>query len=557
MRVLTIEEYITKMKRADKLDEFDYIKIPENMSSVMKYVMSYFNEYLTMESCDAEKIKLQRATDKLEEEAATRFPRSKEFVVEFYLSTRLRIDKLVDNWLKKVRYLDLFYSEDDFSTLAADYCSSKTAGVDMQHRLDQIKTLMAELKDFNTYELDFADMIRLDRGLVAWIKDTYRDYGVNLITFSSNVSEAYYHRYVKYERREHGDGGYYINNYNHRYNDNPFDIDEIYRDNKHRPFLENKRGELEMLVMYDWLFNEVSDEEYWPEYVNLCIEKNRVNIVRSINPLISVAPAGYKYPEDVPCKVELITSSDGEMKKPPQGEYVLRLELTDERSSLWQDTEKFGSLIALLDQNFNEYGTPTLLELSAPFKTAAFDEESFFSCCSLLEKKMKKHSPMKIAIINGPTNQRKKPPSYLGTVDEIAEFKAKLRLRKIRIALSIDFTVLIPGKRGSGYHYRDIFGALAEMKNSIVSISLDYTPPQPSNGPKIKSLSGDTDVYYLSKFRYSIYDDIYSLLSAAFSDNQQRFLIPKGIRNDLELENLVDNLLRSGFALSGGGNHNG
>jgi hypothetical protein len=67
--MLTIDEYIAKMKRADKIDEFDYSKKPENMSAVMKYVMAYFNEYLNIETCDTETIKFKHATDKLEEEA--------------------------------------------------------------------------------------------------------------------------------------------------------------------------------------------------------------------------------------------------------------------------------------------------------------------------------------------------------------------------------------------------------------------------------------------------------------------------------------------------------
>ena len=45
--MLTIDEYIAKMKKADKIDEFDLLKQSENMTAVIKYVMSYFNEYLT------------------------------------------------------------------------------------------------------------------------------------------------------------------------------------------------------------------------------------------------------------------------------------------------------------------------------------------------------------------------------------------------------------------------------------------------------------------------------------------------------------------------------
>ena len=174
IKVLTIEEYIAKMKRADKLDEFDYIKISENMSSVMKYVMSYFNEYLTMETCDVEEIKHRHAADKLEQEVSERFPNSKSFIVESYLSNKIRIDKLVDNWMKTLQYLELYYSEDDFASLADEYCNrTKIAGVDMQVYKDSIKILMAEIKAYNTDKLDFSDMIHLNNNIISWIKDTY------------------------------------------------------------------------------------------------------------------------------------------------------------------------------------------------------------------------------------------------------------------------------------------------------------------------------------------------------------------------------------------------
>lgn len=45
------------------------------------------------------------------------------------------------------------------------------------------------------------------------------------------------------------------------------------------------------------------------------------------------------------------------------------------------------------------------------------------------------------------------------------------------------------------------------------------------------------------------------MLSLTFNDNQHRYLIPKNISNDAELEILVDNLLRSGFTFYGEGEY--
>jgi hypothetical protein len=50
-----------------------------------------------------------------------------------------------------------------------------------------------------------------------------------------------------------------------------------------------------MLVMHEWLFSEVYDDDYWPEYVNLCIAHGRVSIAQNVNALIPVSISGLTY----------------------------------------------------------------------------------------------------------------------------------------------------------------------------------------------------------------------------------------------------------------------
>lgn len=555
--MLTIEEYIGKMKRANKIDEFDYSKQSENMTAVMKYVMSYFNEYLTMEICDAEGIKLKQTVDKLEKEISNKYPESKDFILDFYLKHKFRIYRAVDNWLSELPCFDFYFSDQDFSSLADSFCTSyKLKDVDLNQYNKDIARLMAEIKKYITEPPSVSEMIRLDNNLVSWVRETYRQYGVNLYTFASNLAYTYYERYVKYERNEWTDRRYRINNYNHRYNDNPFDIERIYDENKFRTFLENKRGELEMLVMHEWLFNEVYDDDYWPEYVNLCVARGRVSIVKNVNALLPVSSNNLNYPEDIVCSTEHIITTDGVLKNPPKEEYILRVNSTQENSTVWQNIKEMTTLIEKIDTSIINYGPPKILEFTSPLKTASFDEEIFFSCCSLLEKKMKKYSHMKIAIVNGSGNQRTKPVSYISTIEDIIKLKDQLRQRKIRLQFSIDFPLLFASKRDTNYNQSEIFGALIEYKNSIVCLNITNVTPKTRNWPKSKTMSDGTDVFYLNKYRYPIYDDFYSMLSVTFNDNQRRYLIPKNIANDDELEVLVDNLLRSGFGFCSGGNSN-
>lgn len=556
--MLTIDEYIVKMKKADKLDEFDFLKLSENISTVMKYVMSYFNEYLTMETCDAEEIKFKHAADKLQEEISAKYPKSKEFILNFYLYHRIRIYNELEKWISNIPYFPFFYSNDDFNSIANAFCSNyKLKGASMNEYQKDIAILASEIKSLKTSAPTPSEMLHLDSSIVSWVRNTYRQYGVNLYAFASDLSYSYYERYVKYESDGRREQGYYVNCYNHRYNKNPFDIDQIFEDNKNRPFLENKRGELEMLVMHEWLFSEVYDDDYWPEYVNLCISHGRVSLAKNVNALIPVVTSGLEYPNDVPCSTEFIVTTDGILKKEPMRSYILRVDLTQTNSNAWQNPDEMDAIIAQLNKSFKTYGSPKVLEFMAPIKTVSFSEETFLLCCSLLEKKMKKFAQMKVAIVNGTGNQRTKPTSYICTIEDILRLKSLLRERKIHIQLSIDFPALMSTKRDTSYNHKGIFGALTGVKNSVICINITDEKPQSSYWPKMRTIGGDIDVYYLNKFKYPQYDDFYTLLSAVFNDNQQRYLIPKNIKNNVELETVVDTLLRSGFAFCETGDQNG
>jgi hypothetical protein len=308
-----------------------------------------------------------------------------------------------------------------------------------------------------------------------------------------------------------------------------------------------------MLVMHEWLFSMVYDDDYWPEYVNLCVERGRVKIVQHINALLPVSLAGLKYPEDVQCETEYISWLDGKPKSPPNGDYILKVDETFNNARVWQDTEAMISLTKSLNEIFKLYGTPKLLELAAPVKTDIFDEELFLTCCSIIEKKMKKHSGLKVAIINGTGNQKSKPNSYISTIEDLMKLKVQLRERKIRLQFSIDFPALLAGKRSS-YNQSETLGALTKMKNSIVSMHITNVQNQLSFRSKTRKIGDDLTAEFLHKFKYPTYDDFYTILRTIFNDNQRRYLIPKNIASNTQLEELVDNLLRAGFAFCGGGN---
>jgi hypothetical protein len=245
------------------------------------------------------------------------------------------------------------------------------------------------------------------------------------------------------------------------------------------------------------------------------------------------------------------------LKEAPQA-YILRVDISQMYPGVWQNTEDMQNLITALNASFKAVGVPKVLEITAPARTVSFNDEVFFAYCSLIEKKSKKYHPMKVAIVNGleiPKSKQKspKPISYLNTIEDLVKLKVQLRERKIQLRFSIDFLSLLSNKRVSKYSHHETFGALAQMKNSIVCLNITNISNNPTFSPKLKEYNDDLDVYYLNRFKYPTYDDFYTMLSATFNDTQKRYLIPAKITHDAALEELVDNLLRCGFSFCDGG----
>jgi len=106
--MLTIEQYISQMKKKDKLDEFNFQNHAENMTKVIKYVMDYFNSYLNPETYDYENIKVEQTLLKIDQEIGTTYPKSKDFILRYYKEYKSRIDRTLKNYITDLKYYHLF-----------------------------------------------------------------------------------------------------------------------------------------------------------------------------------------------------------------------------------------------------------------------------------------------------------------------------------------------------------------------------------------------------------------------------------------------------------------
>jgi len=182
--MLTIEQYITQMKRKDKLDEFNFQNHAENMTMVIKYVMDYFNNYLNPETYDYEKIKVEQTLLKIDQEIGTTYPKSKDFILRYYKEYKSRIDRTLKSYITDLKYYHLFYCKEDYENAVDAFCnSSKVKGTGVDNYKEDLVVLAKEIKDNETEKPSFSSYRYLDDSLIDWVKSTYREYKVNIIQF--------------------------------------------------------------------------------------------------------------------------------------------------------------------------------------------------------------------------------------------------------------------------------------------------------------------------------------------------------------------------------------
>lgn len=542
--MLTVEQYITQMKKKDKLDEFDFKNHAENMAAVMKCVVEYFNTYLNPEEYDYEAIKLEQSAVKVEKEIADTLPRSKDFIIEYYKTNKSRIDRTFKSHLKSYEYVELFFCRNDFEDVVNEFCEErKIQDTGLNKHKEELIILAQELKERETEKPSRTGYKYLDEALFSWIKATYAEYKVNLFGFAGEIAYEYYKKYVESIYDRSTEQHYHINRYNHRYNNSPFGIDETYKDNCHRPFIEGHKGELEMLIMYEWVHSWVDDAEYWPEYVNLCVNTGRVNIVRNMNILIPAVNKEIDYPEDIKSSTVFVETTTGALKADPGGPYILRLTYDKDNDLIWKDDEQLTRIIANFQESFAAYGPPYALELLSPLRAPTYNEKEFFARYSQLEKKLKKYADMTIALVNGPERHKSKPSYLMQTTEDVIKIRTLAKELKLRLKISLDISKLITNKRSHSQFEQD-FNQLSEIRHSIVGVHMTNRLPSSSLISKIYN----EDKVYLNQYEYPRLSDFLGSISALFNDNQRRYFVPEEVKSPEELEDLTDNLLRAGFS---------
>lgn len=129
-------------------------------------------------------------------------------------------------------------------------------------------------------------------------------------------------------------------------------------------------------MMYDWIFDNVEDSDYWSEYVNLCVSTQRVKIVKNINALIPVKVKDIEYPTDVQCGKSFIETYNGFISNDSGTSYILRLSYNKDNDVIWKDDKELRSVISNLHETFSKYCPSSVLEIFPPIRSN--NKKNFF-----------------------------------------------------------------------------------------------------------------------------------------------------------------------------------
>lgn len=549
--MLTLEEYIASRKKKDKLDEFDFQKHSENMAQVIQYVTEYFNTYLNIEDYSYEQIKTQQVIDRLKNGIADRYPDSKEFIIDYYWKYRKRIDTLVEKTFDDLQDGESFYLPEDDKCVAEIICKKKLGTEANEDFLNKVTLVVKEYRQNRSEQPSTADLKDLDNALVDWIKETFQTYHVNLYDYAYNIADSFFDSHVETIYDSSRETFYHVNQYEYRYQDNPFNINALYERNKHRVFIEGHKGELEMLIMYCWLYYCISDKDYWPEYVKLCMISHRVHLSNFKRILVPVHISGMEYPCDIESRINYIETKNGILKTSPGEDYVLQIVYEKTDDSIWKNTESMHEVIKNLQKSFKEFGAPKLLEFTSPFNSAYFSKEDFFKQYRLLEKGMQRFTSLKIALINGYMKRNKGKEYMFSTIEDIIQLRNTCKELKLKLKLSVDFTD-VSGKNILKKDLRHMVNALSEIRSFIIAIHLNEV----NNWFGYRSLYSDSRgkdhrYVYISNNGEQPLSEFLAGVGMIMQDSRERYLIPSTVKNSTGLEQLVDTLSRGGFYFKG------
>lgn len=269
--MLSIEEYIARRKKEDKLDEFNINERNENMKLCVNYIFEYFNNYLNITETEEKTALKDEKLDKYSKQLSEYDQEVREWLVDIYSEYGKKMNRNIGNILKKDKFFFIYASDKEFRCLSYD-CYSKLIKK-FPFIKDQTEMLFLFIKDYHRVMSQPNDEFKencISDEIREWIESTWEKYQVNVWAFVYHWGEYFYDNEDLWPATHRRKSKYNFRKYDYdiKQKSNLFNLDSLYRKMPKKSFTRGRKQEFEILMMHYWLHSlEGDDDGYWQEYL--------------------------------------------------------------------------------------------------------------------------------------------------------------------------------------------------------------------------------------------------------------------------------------------------
>ncbi|USK60383.1 hypothetical protein [Peribacillus asahii] len=270
--MLSLEEYISKRKKEDKINEYDIDSRMDNMRICVNYVFEYFNQYLDIDEMEQKTFLNEERLVKFRKQLDMYDQDIQDWLVNIYDVHEKHIHRSIISLLKKDNLFFLYNTDNEFRSCSYD-CYAQLIKKN-QFLKDQTEMLFLFIKDYHSIQSQKdinTPSVYLTEDINEWLEKTWNKYKVNIWAFASDYIERFSEDDslwpAKHKIKSNENWQPYI--YDYKQKTNLFNLNTLYTRISKRPFIKGKKQYLEIIMMYIWLHSIWGDEEkYWEEYFN-------------------------------------------------------------------------------------------------------------------------------------------------------------------------------------------------------------------------------------------------------------------------------------------------
>ena len=270
--MLSIEEYIARRKKEDRLDELDLEARSQNMKLCVDYVFEYFNNYLNITEAEERTVLQSEKIEKYRLRLCEYDQEVANWCISIYGDYDKQIDRSIAHLVKREELFFLYNKDSEFRGLSYDVYTKLIKKLPFLR--EQTEMLFLFIKEYHRIQSQKDAIPSIAPVIDDWVEETWRKHGVSIAAFSfawifkfsdnEDSWPASHRRKSEYSFRKY--------DYDHKHKTNLFNIDSLYRKMPKKTFIKGRKQEFEIVFMYYWLHEIVGDDEgYWQDYLEVVL----------------------------------------------------------------------------------------------------------------------------------------------------------------------------------------------------------------------------------------------------------------------------------------------